>query len=112
MPTAITAIDDAIYVAVRLLGILARGGESLAEMRDACRRSSTRRSCASTAAKTRKFAIVEEVSERLRGAGAESPTSTACGCNTADGWWLLRASNTQAVIVARAEAASEPPWPG
>jgi phosphomannomutase len=23
-----------------------------------------------------------------------------------DGWWLIRASNTQAVIVARAEAAS------
>ena len=26
---------------------------------------------------------------------------------TADGWWLLRASNTQAVLVARAESASE-----
>jgi len=25
---------------------------------------------------------------------------------TEDGWWLLRASNTQAVLVARAEAAS------
>jgi phosphomannomutase len=27
--------------------------------------------------------------------------------NTADGWWLLRASNTQAVLVARCEAKSE-----
>ena len=26
---------------------------------------------------------------------------------TEDGWWLLRASNTQAVLVARAEATSE-----
>jgi phosphomannomutase len=26
---------------------------------------------------------------------------------TADGWWLLRASNTQAVLVARAESRSE-----
>jgi phosphomannomutase len=26
---------------------------------------------------------------------------------TDDGWWLLRASNTQAVLVARAEAATE-----
>jgi phosphomannomutase len=26
---------------------------------------------------------------------------------TADGWWLMRASNTQAVIVVRAEADSE-----
>jgi phosphomannomutase len=27
--------------------------------------------------------------------------------NTVDGWWLLRASNTQDVLVARAEAVSE-----
>ena len=27
--------------------------------------------------------------------------------NTADGWWLLRASNTQDVLVARAEAKDE-----
>jgi phosphomannomutase len=27
--------------------------------------------------------------------------------NTPDGWWLLRASNTQDVLVARAEAVSE-----
>jgi len=27
--------------------------------------------------------------------------------NTKDGWWLLRASNTQAVLVARAESGSE-----
>ena len=26
---------------------------------------------------------------------------------TADGWWLLRASNTQAVLVARAESTTE-----
>ena len=26
---------------------------------------------------------------------------------TADGWWLLRASNTQAVVTARAEASTE-----
>ena len=26
---------------------------------------------------------------------------------TEDGWWLLRSSNTQAVLVARAEASSE-----
>ena len=26
---------------------------------------------------------------------------------TEDGWWLLRASNTQAVLVARAEATTE-----
>ncbi|HEY0525433.1 MAG TPA: phosphomannomutase, partial [Stellaceae bacterium] len=27
--------------------------------------------------------------------------------NTPDGWWLLRASNTQDVLVARAEARSD-----
>jgi len=28
--------------------------------------------------------------------------------STGDGWWLLRASNTQDVLVARAESADQP----
>ena len=53
----------------------------------------------------RKFAVIEEVAARLRAAGANVADIDGVRVLTADGWWLLRASNTQAVLVARAEAA-------
>jgi phosphomannomutase len=53
---------------------------------------------------SRKFAIVEEVRDRLSAAGATVDATDGVRVNTADGWWLLRASNTQDVLVARAEA--------
>jgi len=55
----------------------------------------------------RKFAIVDEVRERLGAEGAEVNATDGVRVNTADGWWLLRASNTQDVLVARAEANDE-----
>ena len=54
----------------------------------------------------RKFEVVGEVRERLRKAGAEMTDIDGVRVRTADGWWLLRASNTQAVLVARAESAT------
>ena len=44
---------------------------------------------------------------RLRKRGAEVIDIDGVRVRTPEGWWLLRASNTQAVIVARAEASSE-----
>jgi len=40
----------------------------------------------------------------LKAAGARIDETDGARVTTADGWWLLRASNTQAVLVARAEA--------
>ena len=59
-------------------------------------------------AEARKFEIVDEVRQRLSDAGAAAGEVIAIDgvrVHTADGWWLLRASNTQAVLVARCEAA-------
>ena len=56
---------------------------------------------------TRKFAVVDEVLSRLEQDGAEVNRTDGARVNTADGWWLLRASNTQDVLVARAEAKDE-----
>jgi len=52
----------------------------------------------------RKFAIVDEVRDRLSGDGANVDATDGVRVSTEDGWWLLRASNTQDVLVARAEA--------
>ena len=52
----------------------------------------------------RKFAIVDEVRDRLSADGAKVDATDGVRVSTSDGWWLLRASNTQDVLVARAEA--------
>jgi phosphomannomutase len=99
--------DDAIYVAVRLLGVLGRSQESLAELGDRQPAVVNTPELRFPCDETRKFEVVREVCDRLRKAGAEMSDIDGVRVRTADGWWLLRASNTQAVLVARAEAATE-----
>ena len=45
--------------------------------------------------------------QRLSGDGARVDRTDGARVTTDDGWWLLRASNTQDVLVARAEAKTE-----
>ena len=52
----------------------------------------------------RKFAVIDEVKARLAKSGAEVSDIDGVRVKENGGWWLLRASNTQAVLVARAEA--------
>jgi phosphomannomutase len=55
----------------------------------------------------RKFAIVKEVRSRLEKAGANVNPIDGVRVLTSDGWWLLRASNTQNVLVARCESRNQ-----
>jgi phosphomannomutase len=96
--------DDAIYVAVRLLGILARQSEGLAEIADRLPATFSTPEIRLDCDETRKFAVVEEIRDRLRGRGGDIIDIDGVRVKVADGWWLVRASNTQAVIVARAES--------
>jgi phosphomannomutase len=99
--------DDASYVAVRLLDILARTEETLAEMRARLPAVVNTPELRFPCAEARKFDVVREVRERLVRAGAEIIDIDGVRVRRGDGWWLLRASNTQDVLVARAEATSE-----
>jgi phosphomannomutase len=99
--------DDAVYVAVRLLGILGRTPETLADMLDALPPVFNTPELRVPCEEERKFAIVEEVRERLRRRGVEMVEIDGVRVRTPDGWWLLRASNTQAIVVVRAEASTE-----
>ena len=56
---------------------------------------------------SRKFAVIDEVRERLAASGAQVDGTDGVRVSTPDGWWLLRASNTQDVLVARAESGDE-----
>ncbi len=97
--------DDALYAAVRLLGIVARLPQPLAAVRKALPVVVNTPELRFDCEDGRKFAVIAEVAERLRRAGARVADIDGVRVSTEDGWWLLRASNTQAVLVARAEAA-------
>ena len=99
--------DDALYAAVRLLGIVARSPHSIAELRAALPATLTTPELRFDCADDRKFDVVREVAARLAQAGANVSDIDGVRVNTDEGWWLLRASNTQAVLVARAESTTE-----
>ena len=96
--------DDALYAAVRLIRAVSQLGGSLTALRSAMPAVVNTPELRFQVDEARKFAVVEEVLERLAAAGAEVDRTDGARVNTADGWWLLRASNTQDVLVARAEA--------
>jgi phosphomannomutase len=99
--------DDALYAAVRLLGIVARMDGKLSAVRAALPHVLNTPELRFDCADTRKFAVIEEVAARLTASGASVSGIDGVRVSTEDGWWLLRASNTQAVLVARAEASTE-----
>jgi phosphomannomutase len=99
--------DDAIYVAVRLLGVLGRTEESLADMLNRLPAVFNTPELRLPCEEERKFAAVAEVRDRLRRRGAEMVEIDGVRVKTPDGWWLLRASNTQAAVTVRAESTSE-----
>ena len=96
--------DDALYAAVRTLGIIARMPEKLSAVREALPHVLNTPEVRFDCDDARKFAVIEEVAARLSAEGAKVSSTDGIRVQTPDGWWLLRASNTQAVLVARCEA--------
>ncbi|HMT41077.1 MAG TPA: phosphomannomutase/phosphoglucomutase [Sphingorhabdus sp.] len=99
--------DDAIYAGLRLMRASARLGKSVTELRSAMPEMINTPEMRFQVDESRKFAVIDEVLARLSAEGADVNATDGARVNTPDGWWLLRASNTQDVLVARAEASSE-----
>jgi phosphomannomutase len=99
--------DDALYAAVRLIEAVSASGKSLTEIMDAMPVSVATPELRFQVDESRKFAIVDEVRDRLAAEGAKVDATDGVRVSTSDGWWLLRASNTQDVLVARAEASEQ-----
>ncbi|MEM7025742.1 MAG: phosphomannomutase/phosphoglucomutase [Pseudomonadota bacterium] len=96
--------DDAMYVAIRLLGILGQSEDTLAQRRDRMVSMINTPELRFDCPDDLKFSVIDRVKNKLAADGAKVNAIDGVRVSTGDGWWLLRASNTQAVLVARAEA--------
>ncbi len=99
--------DDALYAGVRLITSAAELGRSVTELRSAMPAMINTPEMRFQVDESRKFAAIDEVKTRLAASPAQVDGTDGVRVTTEDGWWLLRASNTQDVLVARAESDSE-----
>ncbi len=98
--------DDALYCGLRCSNIVANSRRPCRHARRASQPVNTpelRFDCPDD----QKFGVVEKVKARLQKDGANFSDIDGVRVSTKDGWWLLRASNTQPVLVARCEATDD-----
>ena len=99
--------DDALYAGVRLIAAAARLGKSVTQLRADMPDMINTPEMRFQVDESRKFAAIDEVAGRIASSDANADTTYGVRVTADDGWWLLRASNTQDVLVARAESDSE-----
>lgn len=99
--------DDAIYAAMRVLNMLADSAHTLADMLDSLPKMMSTPEIRIESEDSKKFEIIRQLVTDLKNEGANFSDVDGVRVNTDEGWWLIRASNTQPVLVARAEANSE-----
>jgi phosphomannomutase len=99
--------DDALYAAIRLLNILHATAKPLSSMLDELPQCINTPEIRIECDESEKFQLVEKVKAALVADGATFSDVDGVRVMTPDGWWLLRASNTQAILVARCEASSD-----
>ncbi len=91
--------DDGIYAALRLARIVAESGKKLSELIDELPAIFASPEIRIDCADDKKFEVIKQLQKNLPDAAALDGVRVT----TPDGWWLIRASNTQAALSARAE---------
>jgi phosphomannomutase/phosphoglucomutase len=99
--------DDAVYAGARLIEILKRTGKSLSELLSdlphAVYTPEIRIDCPDDI----KFRLAERACERFRELGYDIEDVDGVRIRFEDGWGLIRASNTQPVLVTRFESSTQ-----
>ena len=100
--------DDAIYSSARLLEYLSNIKEPLSSIVDSLPKAFSTPEIRVETTEERKFKAVEKIKEKLRELHPDYPVIDIDGVRIEypDGWALVRASNTQPVLVLRFEASS------
>lgn len=99
--------DDAVYAGIRFLNAITVQGGDLHALKSGLPAAVNTPELRFDCDEVRKFEVVDEVKARLLAEGANMSTIDGVRVLTDDGWWLLRASNTQAVLVARCESSTD-----
>jgi phosphomannomutase len=97
-------VDDAVYAAIQVFLAVSRLPGGLAAFRDSLPPSFATPEIRIECPDARKAAVVAEVAQRLAGEGVAFDPAIGLRVESADGWWLLRASGTEAKLTCRCEA--------
>lgn len=98
--------DDALYAAVRLINILQEAHTTLTQIVDALPHYYNTPEIRIPCADDHKFTVIDKIRNQLESEHATVSTIDGVRVSRDGGWWLLRASNTQPVLVARCEASN------
>ena len=99
--------DDAIYAAVRVITQMVKGGQSITEFMDSLPEQHATPELRIECPDTVKFNSMEKIRAHVLSGHDAADVNSIDGVRvrSGDGWWLIRASNTESALVARAEAA-------
>lgn len=99
--------DDALYAAVRLLSLLSTSDQSLDEHCDALPKSFATPEIRIPCKEAMKKQIMAKISDLAKQSGDHVNMIDGVRVSNDDGWWLIRPSNTEPVLVGRCEAWSQ-----
>ena len=99
--------DDAMYVGLRLLRILSNKDENLNEIIEKYPKTFSTPETRFDVEETKKFQIIDDIKERLINFDGNIIDIDGIRVETKDGWFLMRASNTQNQLTCRVESTSE-----
>ena len=99
--------DDAMYVGLRLLRILSNKNKKLSEIIDKYPKTFSTPETRFDVEEIKKFKIIEDIKKRLDNYDGKIIDIDGIRVETDDGWFLMRASNTQNQLTCRVEATSK-----
>ena len=103
----IYGFDDAVYACLKMAEMLSEDGRKLSEIVDSLPKYPRIPGKTYGCPDEKKFKIVEELAEEFKAAGYKTITIDGVKVITEDGWFLIRASNTQPLIRLTIEAKNE-----
>jgi phosphomannomutase len=98
--------DDGLYAAIKLLHLLSHSSQTLEEFYDTLPSLPSTTEIRIPCISKEKYKILQNIKFRLRTQGYLFNDIDGIRLQLDEGWWLLRASHTQDILVARCESST------